>query len=312
MKMQETGQIYGPVPSRRLGFSLGIDPVPFKTCSLDCIYCQLGRTTNKTAERKEYVPAAKIISQLEEVLSLSRKIDYITFSGSGEPSLNSEIGSLIKKVKKISPTPVAVLTNGSLLFRKDLREDLLNADLVIPSLDAATQEMFERVNRPHPSLKIDKIIDGMREFRKEFEGKIWLEIMLIKGINDGVNHIEKLKETVSELSPDKVQLNTVIRPPSEEFARALNLKELERIRDIIEGNSEIIAQFEQKEQKAYEEDVESAIVALLKRRPVTLADISNSLGIHRNELIKRLEALEKNGEIKSKVYGGLRYYEAGV
>ena len=306
---EKTNQIYGPVPSRRLGFSLGVDPIPFKTCTLDCIYCQLGKTTNKTVERREYVPESKILPQLEEALSLNQRIDYITFSGSGEPTLNSQIGKLIKKIKKMSHVPVAVLTNGTLLFQEELRQELLEADLVIPSLDGATQETFERVNRPHPSLKIDRVIQGLRTFRQEFEGRIWLEIMLVKGINDGMDHIERLKQAISELKPDKVQLNTVVRPPSEEFACAVSLEELEKIRELLGGDAEVIAQFERKEQRAYQEDVESAILALLSRRPVTLSDISNSLGIHRNELMKYLQSLEKEGKIKSVVYGGLRYYE---
>lgn len=302
-------QIYGPVPSRRFGFSLGVDPVPYKTCTLDCIYCQLGKTTCKTVKRKGYVSLDEILSQLEEILCLNQHIDYITLSGSGEPTLNSQIGRLIKEIKRMSSIPVAVLTNGTLLFQEELRRELLEADLVAPSLDGATQETFERVNRPHPSLKIDRIIQGLKAFRQEFEGRIWLEIMLVKGINDRVDHIEKLKQAISELRPDKVQLNTVVRPPSEKFACALSAQQLESIRELLRGNAEIIPQFERREQRAYQQDVEDAILALLSRRPVTLADISDSLGIHRNRLIKYLQDLENQKRIKSVVYNSLQYYE---
>jgi len=157
--------VYGPVPSRRLGFSLGVDLVPFKTCSLDCIYCQLGRTKQKTIERKSHAPIADVIKEIRKVLKLTHQIHYITFSGSGEPTLNSDIGALIKEVKALTSLPVAVLTNGTLLFMEDVQKDLLNADVVIPSLDAASPKVFRRVNRPHHSLKIETIIDGLKEFR---------------------------------------------------------------------------------------------------------------------------------------------------
>ncbi|MCK4523195.1 radical SAM protein, partial [Candidatus Aerophobetes bacterium] len=164
------GQIFGPVPSRRLGFSLGVDTIPFKTCSLNCIYCQLGRTINKTIQRKEYIAADDILREIEEVLREGKRIDYITFSGSGEPTLNSEIRRMISRVKELTSIPLAILTNGTLLYRPRIREDLMEADLVIPSLDTVTQEIFEMVNRPHPSLKIDEIITGIDSFSQEFNG----------------------------------------------------------------------------------------------------------------------------------------------
>lgn len=286
-----------------------MDLVPYKTCSLDCVYCQLGRTTDKTVERKEYIPAGVILSQLEETLSSRPTVDYITLSGSGEPTLNSGIGELIREIKGMTSIPVTVLTNGSLLYNEELRRDLLTADLLLPSLDAVRKETFELVNRPHPSLSIEEVVRGLFQFRKEFDGEIWLELMLVKGVNDAMTDIEELKKAVTDIKPDKVQLNTVARPPSEEFAHPLDMAELREKRAFLGRNCEIIAEFKERKQIAYSQDTEGAIVELVRRRPVTLQDISTSLGIHRNEAVKYLESLEQNGMIKVHNFKGSKYYE---
>ncbi len=305
---KEENYIFGPVPSRRLGFSLGIDLVPYKTCSLDCIYCQLGRTTNKTIKTKEYISSSLILKQLKEIFLSGRKIDYLTFSGSGEPTLNSKIGEMISEIKKISKIPIAVLTNGTLLTEKKMREKLKKADIVIPSLDAITPSIFEKVNRPHPSLKIDKIIAGLIKFREEFTGKIWLEIMLVAGINDSSEEIEKFIEAVEAIRPDKVQLNTVVRPPAEKWVKPVSLTKLKKIKKLFGKNCEIIVSFKRKKQTAYQKDLEREILTLLSRRPITTLEISNVLGAHINEVIKYLEVLEKDKRVKSKIYQGKRYY----
>ncbi len=300
---------YGPVPSRRLGFSLGIDILPLKTCSLDCIYCQLGPSPKKTVYRKEYFSPSGIVSQIKKKLSSGQQIDYITFSGSGEPTLNKTLGKIIRKIKKTTSIPVTVLTNSTLLSQKSTREALMETDLVVPSLDAVTQEIFVKVNRPYPSLNIEEIIQGLREFRQEFKGSIWLEIMLVKGVNDSPSHIRKLKEAIAEIKPEKVQLNTVIRPPAEEFARPLSLRELEKISKVFGKNCEIIAEFDREAQKSTPENLEGAILSLIQRRPVTLVDISNSLGKHKNEIIKYLNFLLADGKIRSVIHKDLKYYE---
>lgn len=301
--------LYGPVPSRRLGYSLGIDIIPLKTCSLDCIYCQLGRTPLKTVQRRLYISSSDILSQIRRALSSGRKIDTITFSGSGEPTLNKAIGELIRDIKKITKIPVAVLTNSSLLSRKSVRESLLAADLVAPSLDAVTQDVFNKVNRPHHSLKVEEIIEGLKKFRSEFQGKIWLEIMLVKGINDSPSHLKELKKVIKDIKPDKIQLNTVIRPPAEKYACPLNRKELEKIRDLLGGGCEIIAEFSRKKQVQKSKNLEKSILTMIKRRPVTISDISGSLGIHQNEALGYLNSLLKKEKIKRVVHNGLKYYE---
>lgn len=302
------GQIFGPVPSRRLGFSLGVDTIPFKTCSLNCIYCQLGRTINKTIQRKEYIAADDILREIEEVLREGKRIDYITFSGSGEPTLNSEIRRMISRIKELTSIPLAIMTNGTLLYRPRIREDLMEADLVIPSLDTVTQEIFEMVNRPHPSLKIEKVITGIDSFSQEFNGKVWLEIMVVKGINDSLEEIEKAAQVIKQMNLEKIQLNTVVRPPAEEFARPLTREDLNNIKTVLGKKCEIIAEFKRATQKAYKRDVEKRILSMVKRRPVTLVDISHSLGLHRNEIIKYVETLEKKHQVKTEVHSGERYY----
>ncbi|MFQ6069212.1 MAG: radical SAM protein [Candidatus Aminicenantales bacterium] len=308
-KTTDIAHIYGPVPSRRLGFSLGIDIIPFKTCSFNCVYCQLGRTPQKTINRKEYFPSSEVLSQIKHTLHSGTRIDYITFSGSGEPTLNSKIGHMIREIKKMTTIPVAVLTNSSLLDLKSVRKALRAADLVVPSLDAANQKIFAYVNRPHPSLRIEKIIECLKQFRQQFKGSIWLEIMLVKGVNDSASHIKELKEAIDAIDPDKVQLNTVIRPPAEKFAAALSVKEMDKIKKAIGGKCEIIAEFNKKEQKPPAENLKALIFSIIQRRPMTLSELSSSLGKHRNEIIKYLNFLLEEGKIKIVIHKGQKYYE---
>ncbi len=311
---------FGPVPSRRLGMSLGVDMVPFKTCSFDCIYCQLGRTTDKSVQRQSYVPKEEVLDELREVLdneadsagrdARAPRIDFITFSGSGEPTLNSDIGEMIRRVKTFSSVPVAVLTNGSLLYRDDVRKDLSRADMVAPSLDAIMKGSFERVNRPHESLTAEMLTEGLRKFAQEFEGEIWLEIMLVKGVNDDPEELRQTAELVRGLKVDKIHLNTVARPPTEESALAITAEEMSHIASMFDDRAEVIADFsKQVEHKAHGEDIEEEMSALLKRRPCTVADISSSLGIHRNEVVKYVNHLTTNGSVRRVKHGDKWYYE---
>jgi len=207
--------------------------------------------------------------------------------------------------------PVAVLTNSSLLSRKEVRKALLQADIVIPSLDAATPEVFRKINRPHPFVKIEDIIKSLVKFRKEYKGKIWLEVMLVKGVNDTPFHLRKLKKAIELIAPDKVQLNTVSRPPSEKFARPLNEKDLKKIKRVLGGSGEIVAHFKKKEQTPLANNLQEAVLALVRRRPVTLYDISVSLGKGEKEILRHLDLLLKQKKLKAISYGGLEYYEPG-
>ncbi len=301
--------LYGPVPSRRLGYSLGVDIIPFKTCTFDCIYCQLGRTTDKTVQRKSFFSADEITDEIKIILESEKEIDYITFSGSGEPTLNLLLKPLISEIKKITSIPVAVLTNGSLLYRPEVREALLQADLVVPSLDAATPEIFQRINRPHPSLRFEKIIQGLIDFRREFRGTLWLEIMLVKGLNDSPEHLEELKKITAKIKPAKIHLNTVVRPPAEASALPLNEEELHKIKPFFGPACEVAASFKKSERRTLTKDLQQEILSLIRRRPVTMDDISRSLGRNPAEVSKALAALLASGTIKSIDHQDRTYYE---
>ncbi len=300
--------LYGPVPSRRLGYSLGVDLLPFKTCSLSCIYCQLGNSPKKTIRRINPYSEKKILEEIKEFLKTGARVDFITFSGSGEPTLNKSIGWLIREIK-FTKIPVAVLTNSTLLSRAGVRKELAAADVVVPSLDAATQRIFEKINRPHPSLKIEKIIEGLVKFRKEFKGQIWLEIMLVEGVNDSPAEIKKLKEAADRINPDKIQLNTVIRPPAEKTAKPLTLEEMNKIKELFGEKAEVVASFRKKEQEKAASDIAEAILAIVRRRPVSLEDLENSLGQTREELSLEIQKLLQQKKIKQVRHLDRDYFE---
>jgi wyosine [tRNA(Phe)-imidazoG37] synthetase (radical SAM superfamily) len=299
--------VYGPVPSRRLGFSLGVDIVPYKACTLDCIYCQLGRTTQKVIDRKPYTPKEEIFKEIRIFLNKRTNIDFITFSGSGEPTLNSDIGELIREIKAMTFTPLAVLTNGTLLFMKNVQKDLLEADVVLPSLDAASQHVFKKINRPHNSLNMESIINGLKGFRRIFNGQIWLEIMLIKGYNDDPQELSKIKKAVSKIRPDKIHLNTVIRPPSEMYAEPLSIEEMTGIKEFFGKECEVIGEFRAKARKRTE-DIRLYTLETTKRRPLTTIDIANIFGISESNATMMMERLKTEGVVTERRHRTKKYY----
>ena len=236
--------IYGPVKSRRLGVSLGLSLTPYKICSFNCVYCQLGRTAAQTRQRKGYVPIEDILSELKSWFQNNpedaKGLNYITFSGSGEPTLNLKIDTLISEIKKITALPLAVITNSSLLNDSSLRRELQDVDLIIPSLDAVTPEVFQKIDRPCPDIKIEEIIDGLINLRKEFRGKIWLEAILVRGINDDLRQIKKMKGIIYKINPDKIQLNSPVRAPLEADISAVDKNKLEKIKEILGEKCEIL------------------------------------------------------------------------
>jgi wyosine [tRNA(Phe)-imidazoG37] synthetase (radical SAM superfamily) len=296
MAMKERRYIYGPVPSRRLGRSLGVDLVPYKVCSYDCIYCQLGRTTNKTIERKEWVPTNEVLVQLKD--ALHSEPDYITLSGSGEPTLHSETGRLIRAITSMTDIPVAVITNGSLLWQSEVQEALLDADLVVPSLDAESEEIFRYVNRPHAEIHFDRMFGGLKEFRQRFRGQYLLEAFLLNGVTTVEKRIESLTECIRQIAPDKVQVNTVARPPAEDYAEAVPPERLEQIARALSERAEVVAAYPHaRVTDGFRSDIE-AIVNLLTRRPCSLADIASGLGIAPNEAAKQIERLISAGRVR--------------
>jgi wyosine [tRNA(Phe)-imidazoG37] synthetase (radical SAM superfamily) len=302
--------IFGPVPSRRLGRSLGVDLVPYKTCTFDCIYCDLGRTTFKTTFRKSYVSIDDVQRELDLTLSsLEKKPNYITLSGSGEPTLNQNIGEIIHTIKHWTSIPLAVLTNGSLLSIEEIRKELIEADVVLPSLDAISDVTFQCLNRSHPSLKIGEIISGLIQFRKQYRGQIWLEVVFCRGINDDKEEIERLKGVIERIQPDRVQLNTPVRPPAEEFAYPLTTTQLEEIRKKFGDKAEIISEFAAPLGEEFNSVKDTEILNLIKRRPCTTEDISKALGLHIDEVVKHLDHLTKTGTIRYRMYEHRCYYE---
>ncbi|MFO7722245.1 MAG: radical SAM protein [Bacteroidales bacterium] len=294
--------IFGPVPSRRLGMSLGIDLVPKKVCSLDCIYCEVGKTTKLTLERKEYLKAGKIKGELQHYFDNNPDPDYLTFSGSGEPTLNVHIGDILHFVRQKKPEiPVAVLTNGTLFSDTRVRAAIKDADIVLPSLDAASEGVFKSINRPHKDLNIHQYIQGLIEFRKEFHGKLWLEIFILPGYNDSNNELNALKNAILQINPDSVQLNTLDRPGTVPDLRGATRAELQNIIDYWQlNNVEIISAAPEREHlMSYRKDTETAIMETLARRPCTVADLAEISGLHANEVNKYLGVLEAAKKIET-------------
>jgi wyosine [tRNA(Phe)-imidazoG37] synthetase (radical SAM superfamily) len=292
--------LFGPVPSRRLGMSLGVDLVPHKVCSLNCVYCECGATTDLTIERKEYVSYGSVTKELDKYLSVNPAPDYITFSGAGEPTLNVRIGDVIKFIKnKNTDIPVAVLTNGSLFFKKEVREELLSVDLVLPSLDAVSDAVFHKINRPCQSLNFKEHLKGLQEFRKEYKGKIWLEVLILPGYNDSESELALLRGAFNKIQPDVIQLNTLDRPGAIENIRAATANELERIADFwgLENVVIVASPSGSKDKKTFRKDIESAILETISRRPCTLEDLTTSLGLNPDEINKYLKVLESNHKI---------------
>ena len=294
--------LFGPVPSRRLGISLGIDLVPMKTCSLDCIYCECGTTTDLTVKRAEYVPLARVKREYCHYLENHPAPDYITFSGSGEPTLNSRIGDLIRFIQdRDQQVPVAVLTNGTLLGDPRVRRELKPASVVIPSLDAATARVFRKINRPPTGLDLDTYIDGMVRFRRDFAGQVWLEVFIVPGLNDTPTELTALKQAIEKIAPDRVQLNTLDRPGTVNNIRAADRAELEQVLDVWQlDNAGIIAHAPDRRQlAAYRKDAESAILETIARRPCTLEDLTRILDLHANEVNKYLDVLEAGQAVEA-------------
>ncbi|MFZ6031180.1 MAG: radical SAM protein [Chloroflexota bacterium] len=228
--------VFGPIPSRRLGKSLGVDLVPLKTCNWNCVYCQLGRTRPLQNQRREYIPRQQIFAEVEQVLAsqLPGEIDWITFVGSGEPTLHSGLGWLIRQVKALSDLPVAVITNGALLCQADLRAELAAADAVLPSLDAGNAALYRKINRPWPKLTFDACLDGLIAFRQEFGGKLWVEVMLLKGVNDSRQALDELAAALARVHPDRIDLMLPVRPPAESWVQPADEIGLRRARQLLE------------------------------------------------------------------------------
>jgi len=305
----ERKYFFGPVPSRRLGLSLGVDIVPYKVCTLDCVYCQIGRTTEKSIQRKDYVPIDAVTAELQARVDGGLNADYITISGSGEPTLNSRLGELIDRIKEISDIPVAVLTNGTLFYKADVRIDCCKADLVLPSLDAGDEEVFEKINRPHPDISIEKQVEGLCEFRKEYSGPIWLEVFLVAGVNTGGEQISKIKSIIERINPEKIQLNTAVRPTADSGVIKVNEETLESIGKELGEKCEVVAAYSAGSGDKVGGVEAESVLSVLKRRPCSIDDICKGLKICRAEALKYLNQYQNEGIVDSEEKDGVVFFK---
>lgn len=307
MTQQSFRHLFGPVPSRRLGRSLGIDLTPFKTCSYDCIFCQLGRTTNKTSERREYVPVQEVIEELADWFQSGAEADFITLAGSGEPTINSGFGSVIDYIHSVSKIPVALLTNGSLLFHPEVCQQATKADLVKVSMSVFDQASLEQINRPADGIAFEAMVAGQQAFRTNFKGKLWVEVFLIQGMNTSPEAIARIAELVKSLHADKVQLNTAVRPPCESYVQAVGKKNLDELAEYFTPKAEVIAEFSS-DTSARIKATENDILATLERRPCTLDQLCAVFGLHRNEASKYIGKLLRTGHIVEQRKADQVYY----
>jgi len=289
---------------------LGVDTIRSKYCSFDCIYCQIGKTTFLEMERRRFFDPDEITDEVIRRLSEVKRADFVTFSGSGEPTLNSDLGYMIREIKKRTRVPIAVITNGSLLFREEVRRDLLEADVVLPSLDAASDDIFHYINRPHPLIGLSGIVAGLKEFRKVYRGEIWLEIMMIKGVNDDPEELREFRKILDDIDVNRIQLNTVTRPPSEENAGAMDASSLEEVCGFFGERCEVVSSFEGAAE-GVEDDAgwEESVLGILERRSMSLEDIVRVTGMPYLKAKGRLSAMERKGAVKGYYFGDSIFYQ---
>ncbi len=303
-------RIFGPVPSRRLGRSLGVDVVPYKTCTFNCIYCECGATTELTCQRSEFFPLEEILDELRDSLAgITDPPDVITLSGAGEPALYSRLGELIDEIKKTTGIPVAVITNSSLFFMPEVRDEIGRADIVLPSLDSALAGSFSSINRPHPDITLERMVGGLGTFLDGYEGKVQFEILLIDGYNTGDEDLEALASFISKHRVGSIQLNTAVRPGTEGGISPLSRERLEAICRSFGPGCEIVASTGT---RASHEEFASTdrILSMIERRPCTAADIHRSLGVPIQGVIKLLGTLIEDGSARAEVHDGETFYTA--
>lgn len=305
--MQRYRHIFGPVPSRRFGRSLGVDLTPLKTCTLDCVFCQLGHTSRKTIERREYVPVKEVKAELSRWHEEGGRADFITLAGSGEPTLHSGFGDILAFIKKRLPFPAVLLSNGTLFWQSGVREAALSAEIVKLSLSAWDAASFHRINRPHPEVNFSLYLAGLRTFRKMFAGKLWLEVFLVEGMNTSPEGLRRLARLAESIAPDEIQLNTAARPPAEASVKPMPRETLESFAEIFRPRATIIAGFP-KRCEANVEANEVSILDMLRRRPCTARQIAEAFDMHVNEVSKYVGDLAQSRRIRMAWSGGEIYY----
>lgn len=304
--------LFGPVPSRRLGRSLGIDVIPPKTCTYDCVYCESGRTTELTVQRREFIAEDLVLGDLQCFFNQhGGGVDVLTFSSAGEPTLHLGLGRLIERIKTDYPSlPLVVLTNGSLLWDPEVRKDLMRADRVVPSLDAATRDTFRRVDRPHPGLELSAILEGLYAFRRDYRGQLHVEILLVRGMNDDPRELSSLRRAIDRVQPDCVELNTVARPPACPGVRGLTREEMATAAGYFPSDtSRIIGRFEPTSRENDEfESLGSRVLQLVTRRPCSVEEMADSLSVSVESLQATLSGLLRQKKIRLQKYDERLFY----
>lgn len=299
--------IYGPVPSRRMGLSVGISPIAEGHCNYSCIYCQLGRTRNMTNERKRYFDHRDIVEEFKLYLSKDIKFDVATIVGDGEPLLYADLGILIDELKLLTDKPIALITNGSLLFDAKVREDLKNADIILPSLDATDEEMFKKINRPHGSIKFDDVIRGLQIFSNEYKGQLWIETMIVEGINDNRKFFLDLKELLDTIKYHKLYINSPVRPPAETYVKQVSKDIIEEAVSILGGIS--IDKLASEGFYSKVEDDYEAVLSIVRRHPMNQFEIKSFIEQRGKSDIKDFfEKLNNDDKIEMVDYKGYYTY----
>jgi wyosine [tRNA(Phe)-imidazoG37] synthetase (radical SAM superfamily) len=305
--------VFGPVPSRRLGQSLGIDPILLKTCNWNCVYCQLGRSMPLTNERREYVLDENIFFELERALRAHADggIDWVTFVGSGEPTLHIYLGDMIRRVKRMTSLPVAVITNGSLLYQPEVREELSAADAVLPTLDAGTAELYRKINRPHPQITFERLVDGLVTFREEYRGKLWVEVMLVRGLNDTTEALEEIAKILQRVKPDAVHINLPTRPPVETWVQPTDDEGLMRAMSILGNIAEVVHPAEGAFDLSGFQNVVDAVVSIITRHPMRQDELEKTLAHwSTGQVSEALSELESSGRAQVVERYGVRFWSA--
>jgi len=309
MNHRPDSRVYGPVASRRLGLSLGVVLVPFKACSFDCLYCQVGRTTRHRSRRWPYVRADEVVPQVAERLRSGMRPDFITMGGSGEPTLNSNLGEIIRRIRALTDVRIAVLTNGSTLGNRRVRADCRLADVVLPNLDAGDEATFRRINRPCPGITLEGVVAGLAAFRRGFEGEIWLEVFLVRGLNDTQTHVRRIAALAKRLRPDRIQLNTAVRPTADPAVRGVAPERMAALGRLFKPRAEVVAAFSRRQAQGGRLRAGDVIV-MLRRRPCTAGDVAAGLGTSVEQVRRVLRRLCGEGRVRARRQGGRTYYGA--